>query len=281
MEWLNLKISLLRSSQYIGSTPVERATWINVLAWCCEQENNGLIAGGAQWKDRQWQQTCGVTAREVRSADKLIVIHDTDLEIFGYPTDKQDQVQTRRLQAAEAARTRWHKQIGIAPRTANHDADRNASRIPTRNAPRNAEGEEEGELEVERNATHANPTTTPPQKIETDSDWLARLVSQYPALDIPAELAKAERKKAGPVERPWFEKHWLPAARPTYRRTKTQNQTAIPETFPAWFDREYPDPAPGIRETYLTGPWTKIPREIREKFNNTAVSQPDTRRNPT
>jgi hypothetical protein len=65
MIYLNLKTSTLRAPEYIGSEPTARATWLN-LCYCCEQENGGTIDGCAQWKDRQWQQTAGVTLAEVR-----------------------------------------------------------------------------------------------------------------------------------------------------------------------------------------------------------------------
>jgi hypothetical protein len=272
MEWLNLKIAALRSPQYIGSTPIERATWINVLAWCAEQENGGIIQGGATWKDRQWQQTCGVTSREVRSADKLIAAAGEDLHVYGYPTDKQDQVQSRRLQAAEAARIRWEKKLGIAPRTASGDA----SRIPSRNAPRNAEGEEELELEGKRNAAHgAAPLPAPDsQPFETESEWIERLVHAWPTIDIHAQLRQAIREQNvshnRELERGWFELHWLPKCTPTVSRARLIRgaaATEIPPDFAAWLTAEYPEAPAETLATYTTGRWQDIPATIREKFN--------------
>src|SRR5689334_5174723 len=79
MNWLNLEIRSLRSPAYMGSDPVERATWINLLAFCCEQENGGRIVGAKLWRDRQWQQMCGVTAREVNGASNLMRWEGDDL----------------------------------------------------------------------------------------------------------------------------------------------------------------------------------------------------------
>lgn len=148
MDWINLRTTFLRSAAYMGSRPIERATWLNVLAYCTEQENGGRIPGAASWKDRQWQQCCGVTAREVRSATKLLTIEAGDVLVAAYSADKEAEVKARRLQAGDASRLRWHGKIGLPP-----DASRNASRIATasppadapRIAPRNAEGEGEGE----------------------------------------------------------------------------------------------------------------------------------------
>lgn len=143
MEWLNIRTATLRGPAYIGSNPTERATWLNVLAYCVDQENGGRIAGGATWKDRQWQQACGVTLREVRGASKLVQLQGQDVVVYGYSVEKEQEVKERRVQAAEAARRRWGAKLGDAPR--------NAPRIPSRNAtayaPRNAEREGEGEGE--------------------------------------------------------------------------------------------------------------------------------------
>lgn len=45
---------------------------------------------------------------------------------------------------------------------------------------------------------------------ETEAVWLARMQDEWPHIDIVAELRKAHKKKAGEVERGWFEKSWLP-----------------------------------------------------------------------
>lgn len=96
MEWINLKVSTIRQPEYVGSDPTQRATWFNVLAYCIEQENNGRIVGAAAWKDRQWQQTCGVLAKEVKDAPLLLTVDGGDIVVWNYPTEKQEEVQARR-----------------------------------------------------------------------------------------------------------------------------------------------------------------------------------------
>lgn len=153
MDWINLRTTFLRSAAYMGSRPIERATWLNVLAYCTEQENGGRIPGAAAWKDRQWQQCCGVTAREVRSATKLLTIEGDDVLVAAYSAEKEAEVKARRVQAGVASRRRWSATLGlpvgdasghpsrIPPRNAPDDAPTDARRI----APRNPEGEGEGE----------------------------------------------------------------------------------------------------------------------------------------
>lgn len=96
MEWLNIHIPILRAPEYIGSEPSARAAWLNVLAYCCEQENGGKILGGASWKDRQWQQTCGVTLAEVNEAHPLLSIVGSDVIVWKYPVEKEELVRERR-----------------------------------------------------------------------------------------------------------------------------------------------------------------------------------------
>lgn len=104
MNWLNLEIKTLRSPAYIASDPVGRATWINVLAYSCEQENGGRIAGAKGWKDRTWQQLCGVTRREIGCATQLLHWDGDDLCVIGYPLAKEAEVKARREAGREGGR---------------------------------------------------------------------------------------------------------------------------------------------------------------------------------
>lgn len=96
MQWLNLKTSTLHSPEYIGSEPRARAAWLNVMLWCAQQENGGRIERARDWKDRQWQQTCGVTRREVDSADRLLQWDSETLKVWNYPADKEHIVREKR-----------------------------------------------------------------------------------------------------------------------------------------------------------------------------------------
>lgn len=96
MEWLNLKTSTLNAPEYVGCEPRARATWISVILWCALQENGGRVSGAIRWKDRQWQQTCGVSLREVNSAEPLLSWDSDDLVVWNYPRDKQEVVVTKR-----------------------------------------------------------------------------------------------------------------------------------------------------------------------------------------
>lgn len=125
MQYINMHTDTLRSSEYIGSSPAERGTWFSVLGWCVTQENGGRMVGAALWKDRQWQQTCGVTLREVRSASRLLNIEGDDVVVVFYPIDKEEIVRKKREVASHGGRAKalaYARANGIADKEANGEA---------------------------------------------------------------------------------------------------------------------------------------------------------------
>lgn len=96
MNWINLHTATLRSPEFIGSEPTARATWLCVLGYCCEQENRGRIKGAKLWKDRQWQQTCGVTAEEIADSNTLLTWDGDDLVVTFYPIAKELEIREKR-----------------------------------------------------------------------------------------------------------------------------------------------------------------------------------------
>lgn len=100
MNYLNLHTDILRSIEYLGSEPIERATWLNLIGWCCSQENGGIIVGAADWTDRKWQQLCGVTKEEATLVSELYRIDNQGcLRVKFYPSDKEAEVKAKRATA--------------------------------------------------------------------------------------------------------------------------------------------------------------------------------------
>lgn len=104
MNYLNLHTDFLRSELYLGAEPIERATWLNLLAWCASQENGGVIEGAIEWTDRKWQQLCGVTLEEVETISDLYVYEDGNLMISNYPVDKEAEVKAKRIAGKKGGR---------------------------------------------------------------------------------------------------------------------------------------------------------------------------------
>ena len=65
MDWLNIHRSTLSAEAFLGCEPVQRATWLCLLAYCADQENGGKIEGAEEWGDRKWQQVVRERAEEI------------------------------------------------------------------------------------------------------------------------------------------------------------------------------------------------------------------------
>ena len=107
MEWVKLELKLIRSREYIGSDPSARATWVNLLSYCADKENGGRICDCLSWKDRMWQQICGVTLEETRIKTELYSWDGEDLLIRFYPEAEEDLIQKRRAAGRAGASSRW------------------------------------------------------------------------------------------------------------------------------------------------------------------------------
>lgn len=143
MNWLNIEIKTIRCPEYVGSEPVDRATWINLLAYCAEQENGGRIESCRDWKDRRWQQTCGVTREEVLHDCDLWRWESNDLIIWEYPVAKENEVKSKR---------NGGKNGGIASGKSRSKASRQASI----EAQLQASGEAQLQGELERKGKERN-----------------------------------------------------------------------------------------------------------------------------
>ena len=65
MNWINIETTTLDSEEFVGSEPINRATWLCLFRFCAGQENGGVIVGCKSWADRKWQQLARVTQPEV------------------------------------------------------------------------------------------------------------------------------------------------------------------------------------------------------------------------
>ncbi len=123
MNWVNIRTEILRAPAYVASEPLARATWFNVLIYCCEQENGGRIIDAADWKCRQWQQTCGVTLEEVQNAGRLLKWDGKDILVWNYPREKEAEIQKlRALSACGVAAKRKKAAAAVAAFDAVQDA---------------------------------------------------------------------------------------------------------------------------------------------------------------
>jgi hypothetical protein len=163
MNWLNLQTSVIRSPEYVGCDPVQRATWLNLMIYCAEQENGGVIPDCASWKDRRWQQTCGVTKPEVDDQCDLWSFDGENLTIWAYPAEKQEEIQKMRESGARGGKKRAEN---AAKSKEKQDSSSPPSTLPSSPPSTERKGKEE-----ERNGTL--PPTPQSEASESAEDFYA------------------------------------------------------------------------------------------------------------
>jgi len=107
MLYINIPISVLSSSEYRRCKPLKRATWLNLLGYCCIQENGGRIVGAADWDDREWQQIAAVTLEEVRMESTLWTWDGDDVVVWAYPAEQELVMRAKREGGVKGAAKRW------------------------------------------------------------------------------------------------------------------------------------------------------------------------------
>ncbi len=110
MDWLNIHRTTLGSGQFLGCEPVQRATWLCLLAYCADQENGGRIEGAESWGDRKWQQIARVTYSEVHDDCPLWSWDGADLVVWAYPAEKEAEVRRNRENGGRGGRPRKPEQ---------------------------------------------------------------------------------------------------------------------------------------------------------------------------
>jgi hypothetical protein len=139
MNWLNLNIQTLDSENFLGSEPIDRATWLCLQRFCIGQENSGIIPDCRDWADRKWQQLVRITKKEVSRVCDLWSWDGNSLIVWAYPLDKEAEIQHLR-------------EIGRSTSSAKRDAAKaNGSKG---GRPKNNPTENPTETEQE---THAEP----------------------------------------------------------------------------------------------------------------------------
>jgi len=104
MKYLNIETAVLRSPDYVGAEPTERATWLSLLGYCADQENGGVIKSCRAWADRQWQQTCGVTRQEVNLTSFLYQWNGDDMVVKYYPVTAEVALKAKREGGSKGGR---------------------------------------------------------------------------------------------------------------------------------------------------------------------------------
>lgn len=197
MNWLNVRVSVLHSPEFIGKSPKSRATWFNILLWSAEQENGGRITGARLWTSRQWQQTCGVTLREVLAAHPLLTIDGEDVIVWNYPIEKQLEV----IEKREAGRRGGQATSGQKAATARVNGAKGGR--PITQAELEAELGKEPKLEPKDNPSK-NPTEGEGEgEGKGKEDLIPSATPSAPAGDTAKKKAEATDPRHGEICKRW------------------------------------------------------------------------------
>jgi hypothetical protein len=189
MEWINIHTATLNSPEFIGAEPVDRATWLCLLAYCCGQENGGRIAACTDWGDRRWQQLARVTAREIRRASELWNWDGADLVIRFYPTSREREIRLKREAGKQTANRRWNLP---ASGSADSSAISSPETIPIEKL--DAEGKGREGKGRERGATPPPAADElPPSVLPDEAEVMAWAAAWpgHPAMGIPPGIPTA------------------------------------------------------------------------------------------
>jgi len=241
MNWLNIEVATIRRPEYVGAAPLHRATWWNLMAYCAEQENGGIIDACGEWKCRRWQQTCGVTKDEAESTCDLWTFAGGILTVWGYPVDRENEVQAKReagsiggkRRAANAAAKLKNEALSSTPSSS-------ASSTPSSTASTEEKGKEDKVRERKR---RKEKSAGEPLVISRKTGSLDDLKAFCREIDMPESdgesmffhwTANGWKNGSSPVRdwqagiRKWKSQGWLPS------------QKAAPGQKPAHRKNDYP-----------------------------------------
>lgn len=192
MEYINIPLYVIRSNEYIGADPTQRATWLSLVAWSCDQENMGRIAGARTWGDRRWMQSCGVMASEVAESCGLFRWDGDDLVISFYPADAQREIERKREIARANGRKGGRKptsepipETNVGSDVGNQPRIANEAPLESEKKGKEKKGNREGEITTV-DSTPGEVTPAAPVSPSSDS-------SPWDALQPLAEWVKTLR----------------------------------------------------------------------------------------
>ena len=281
MNWLNLETKFIRAEEYVGCEPIARATWLNVIVYCAEQENGGRIRNCEMWRDRQWQQTCGVTVEEINKATPLLHWDGDDLVVWNYPADKEREVRDRRESSARGGRAKTQAKVEAAKTNGAKSNDVHLGVEPKSNAfhlgveaqRKEKEKEKEKRKGCGENA-NAESSAKPSTASAVDSVWLGQLTTDaaFAGIDVAREVAKARlwadtrrRKFSRRFILNWLNKVEKPMTS-AFVSTIRPSQAARSTEIVGWkqvLDREYPDSVYSAGGEKEARTWAELPIEAQ------------------
>ena len=260
MNWLNLNIQTLDSENFLGSDPIDRATWLCLLRYCIGQENGGVINDCLGWGDRKWQQLVRVTKKEALRDCDLWQWGEQTLIVWGYPKDKEDEIKHLRSigkQTSEAKKAAA-KANGSKGGRPTHNPTHNPTEEPkiTQTEPIERKGKEVERKGIEeRECASENPT---PQ-IPDFGDQAQQVVSAYPRRE---KVASALKIVFG---------HLTAGENFEAMLSGTKAAAAVIRTLPSGSSNRY---VPGAENFFISKRWADDPETLKRQGDSKTGSTP-------
>lgn len=115
MQFLNLPTEFFTGRAWRANEPVDRASFMSLLAHCALEENGGRITGAKSWGERKWMSLVGITKAEsmgepmgeLPEEERLWRWEGDDLIVDYYPIEKEREIQAKREGGRKGAIARW------------------------------------------------------------------------------------------------------------------------------------------------------------------------------
>lgn len=244
MDWLNIHRSTLAAEEFLGCDPIQRATWLCLLAYCADQENGGRIDGAEAWGDRKWQQVVRITRDEVHDNCPLWEWSDGCVIVWAYPVEKEEEVRRNRANGGKGGRPPKPENNQVVTSGLSSGLTQTITQTePSGGHSAETEGkgigkEEEGKRKG-KNKGASVPRFVPP----TEAEWVAYCTETWPEWH-PTSAGNSYahyqgtgwRTKAGPV------KDWKATARTAHGKAvewgtlQPKIAPTAPPTFEQWID---------------------------------------------
>jgi hypothetical protein len=96
MKTLTLPLAIFRDPVFTYASTHAQAVWLILMAYCCERENGGVIAGARTWQADRWLKECGLKTQDVVKAFPLVRLEDESAIVWNYPLAKQREIERKR-----------------------------------------------------------------------------------------------------------------------------------------------------------------------------------------
>jgi len=88
MKYFNIEPKDLNSGDFVLATPAQIGTWLRLLSYCVEQNDEDALRGAASWSEARWNKIGSVSFADVRAAFPLIYFEGDDARVLNFPSDQ-------------------------------------------------------------------------------------------------------------------------------------------------------------------------------------------------